>query len=252
MCASKSPGISPDSRHTTDMQTPAIGYIRVSTQKQADEGMSLDVQRERIRQYAELYNLNILEVVEDAGFSASTIERPGLQRALALLKAHRAEVLIVAKLDRLSRSVCDLGLMIQDYFTKKAAVVSVAENLDTRSASGRLVINLLASVAQWEREAIGERTASSMQAKRIMGEYTGGHPPFGYELAANGSHLVANAREQEWIAAALELRGQGLSYAKIAHGLTTKGFVTREGNPPNANSVFRILRDVTAPKVRVP
>jgi len=150
------------------MTTKTIAYLRVSTDKQADRGVSLDAQRAKVKAYAELYDLELLEVIVDAGESAKSLDRPGLKRALGMLKAGQAEALLVVKLDRLTRSVVDLGTLVERYFAPgKAALLSVGEQIDTRSAAGRLVLNVLASVSQWEREAIGERTA--IRSPRVEG-----------------------------------------------------------------------------------
>src|SRR5215831_17502980 len=156
-------------------KTRAVAYLRVSTEKQADKGVSLNAQRAKVVAYAQLYELELVDVVIDAGASAKTLDRPGLQRALEMLRAGQAEAFLVAKLDRLTRSVVHLGQLVEDYFAKdKWALLSVGEQIDTRSAAGRLVLNVLASVSQWEREAIGERTSAAMQHKASVGEYTGG------------------------------------------------------------------------------
>jgi site-specific DNA recombinase len=123
------------------MQTKTIAYLRVSTEKQADKGVSLDVQRAKVAAYATLYDLEVVEVIVDAGESAKSLDRPGLQRALGMLKAGTAEALLVVKLDRLTRSVVDLGTLVDRYFAPgKAALLSVGEQIDTRSAAGRLVL----------------------------------------------------------------------------------------------------------------
>lgn len=142
-------------------KTRAVAYVRVSTEKQADAGQSLEAQQAKLAAYASLYELELVEVVVDAGVSAKTLNRPGLQRALAMLESGAADALVVVKLDRLTRSVRDLGELVEGVFAEKgAALLSVSEQIDTRSAAGRLVLNVLASVSQWEREAIGERTAA--------------------------------------------------------------------------------------------
>ena len=128
--------------------------------------------------YAQLYDLEVSEVIVDTGESAKSLDRPGLQRALAMLKAGEADALLVVKLDRLTRSVRDLGHLVEKYFAPgKAALLSVGEQIDTRSAAGRLVLNVLASVSQWEREAIGERTATAMQHKASQGDTPGDRRP---------------------------------------------------------------------------
>ena len=119
------------------MPTRTVAYLRVSTDKQADAGVSLEAQQDKAKAYASLYDLSLVEVVIDAGESAKTLERPGLQRALTMLKTGKADALLVVKLDRLTRSVVDLGALIETYFAPgKAALLSVSEQIDTRSAAG--------------------------------------------------------------------------------------------------------------------
>ena len=167
----------------------AIAYLRVSTEDQAAKGVSLEVQRAKIAAYALLYELELVAVIEDAGASGKSLNRPGLQRALAMLEAAEAEALIVMKLDRLTRSVRDLGELVDRHFAPgRAALLSVGEQIDTRSAAGRLVLNVLTSVAQWERETIVERTTVALAPKRARGERIGAIP-YGYRLAADGCQL---------------------------------------------------------------
>jgi len=137
--------------------TRTIAYLRVSTEKQADKGVSLDTQRAKLKAYAELYDLDLCEVIVDAGESAKTLDRPGLQRALGMLKRREAEALLVVKLDRLNAQRAG-PRAVEGYFAPgKAALLSVGEQIDTRSAAGRLVLNVLASVSQWG--ARGDRRA---------------------------------------------------------------------------------------------
>src|SRR5579872_5990046 len=98
------------------MPTKTIAYLRVSTEKQADRGVSLDAQRVKAAAYAELYDLELVETIVDAGESAKSLDRPGLQRALAMLKGGAADALLVVKLDRLTRSVADIGTLVETYF----------------------------------------------------------------------------------------------------------------------------------------
>ncbi len=212
------------------MATKTIAYLRVSTDKQADRGVSLDAQRVKVAAYAELYDLDLVEVIVDAGESAKSLDRPGLQRALEMLKKGDAEALLVVKLDRLTRSVVDLGSLVERYFAPgKAALLSVGEQIDTRSAAGRLVLNVLASVSQWEREAIGERTAVAMQHKASQGEYTGGQAPYGRRVAADGERLELDPTEEAALAVARQLRAQGLSLRRVAAELERLGVRSRTG-----------------------
>jgi DNA invertase Pin-like site-specific DNA recombinase len=210
--------------------TRTIAYLRVSTDKQADRGVSLDAQRAKVEAYAQLYDLELVGTIVDAGESAKSLDRPGLQRALETLRVGAADALLVVKLDRLTCSVVDLGTLVERYFAPgKAALLSVGEQIDTRSAAGRLVLNVLASVSQWEREAIGERTATAMQHKIRQGEYTGGQAPYGRRVAACGAILEEHPHEAEARAVARQLRAQGLSLRAVAAELDRRGVLSRTG-----------------------
>ena len=118
------------------------------------------------------------------------------------------QAIIVAKLDRLTRSVKDLCNLLELLEKRKVALVSVAESLDTSSAAGRMVITIMGAVSQWEREAIGERTRDALRHKRAQG-YCSGSLPFGYHLATDGRTLELDATEQKAMAEIRALRGQG-------------------------------------------
>lgn len=216
----------------------AIAYVRVSTEEQAREGVSLAAQEAKIRAYAELYDLELVDVVIDAGVSAKTLKRPGLQQALAALESGEAEAIIIAKLDRLTRSVADWNTLIERYFGKTYALLSVADQIDTRTAAGRLVLNVLVSVAQWEREAIGERTAAALEQKKAQGEHIGG-VAFGYRV--EGTELVQVEAEIKAIELAKELRGQGWTLQAIAEELNRQGIPTKRGGKWQHVQVKRII-----------
>src|SRR5258708_40125935 len=126
-----------------DMQ--AIGYVRVSTDRQAESGVSLEAQEAKIRAMATVQGAGLGEVIVDGGESAKSLNRPGLQRLIALVNASKVEAVIVAKLDRLTRSVKDLCGLLELFEKRKVALISVAESLDTGSAAGRLVITIMAA-----------------------------------------------------------------------------------------------------------
>ena len=148
----------------------AVGYVRVSTERQADQGVSLEAQEAKIRAMATVQGVTLTEVIVDGGESAKSLKRPGLQRLLAMVETGKVQAVIVAKLDRMTRSVKDLCGLLELFEKRKVALVSVAESLDTGSAAGRLVITIMGAVSQWEREAIGERTRDALQHKRSNGE----------------------------------------------------------------------------------
>lgn len=221
------------------METKVIGYVRVSTDKQVENGVSLEAQQEKLKSYAALYGLELVEVIVEEGASAKTLEREGLRRALKLMEGGEAAGVLVAKLDRLTRSVSDLGYLLERYF-HRYALLSVSEQIDTRSAGGRLVLNVLVSVAQWEREAIGERTRDAMQHKRALGEYTGGFVPYGFSLLGEGK-LGVNPTEQGIKDIALILRQKGFSYRKICRELNRRKLLNRSGARFAPTQVYRMV-----------
>jgi DNA invertase Pin-like site-specific DNA recombinase len=230
------------SKRPAGAKTRAVGYVRVSLEKQAEGGVSLAEQRARLEAYARLYELDLVAVEVDAGVSARTLERPGLERALEQLRKGKAEALLVCKLDRLTRSVRDLGDLVERWFAPgRFALLSVAEQIDTRSAGGRLVLNVLASVAQWEREATGERTSAAMRHMAASGEYTGGEAPYGFALDADG-HLEPVPAEQAVIDEATLLRAAGLSLREVAARLDARGMRSRAGRPFAPAQVARMVR----------
>lgn len=214
-----------------------IGYARVSTDEQAKSGLGLEAQIAKIRAYAELFELTVTDIIIDDGVSGKNLKRPGLIKAIRAIKAGEAEGMLVAKLDRLTRNVADLGTLVQSVFDK-AELYSVSEQINTKNAAGRLVLNVLVSVAQWERETICERTSDALQAKKARGEKTGGNVPFGFEVV-NGK-LIENVEEQAVISKIRELRANGLSLRKIAEKLNDEGIETKTGKAWNAMQISRI------------
>lgn len=210
--------------------TRAVGYVRVSTEHQADRGVSLDAQTERIRAMATVKAVELAEVIVDAGESAKDLKRPGLQRLLEMVRQREVDTVIVVKLDRLTRSVKNLWELLEAFERRSVALVSVEEALDTATAAGRLVLNVMASVGQWEREAIGERTRTALRFKKAKGERVG-TVPFGYRVAPDGKHLVKDDVEHRVLEFIHEHRAAGLSLRAIATELQCRGFQTRSGAP---------------------
>ncbi|MFZ5788959.1 MAG: recombinase family protein [Acidobacteriota bacterium] len=158
-----------------------------------------------------------------------------------MLRSGEADGLVVVKLDRLTRSVRDLGTLVEAYFAAgRWALLSVSEQIDTRSAAGRLVLNVLGAVSQWEREAIGERTSAALRHKQAEGEYIGGGTPYGFALGAGGT-LVEDADEQTVIAEARRLREAGLSLRAVAGELDRRGFLSKTGRAFAAQQVSRMV-----------
>jgi DNA invertase Pin-like site-specific DNA recombinase len=220
-----------------------IGYIRVSTEEQATDGVSLAAQREKVQGYAKLYDLELVGVIEDAGESGKTLNRPGLQEALDMIRRGQADGLLISKLDRLSRSVVDWNTLIDAYFGERAGkqLFSVADSIDTRTAAGRLVLDVLMSVAQWERETIGERTRDALQHKIRKGERVG-KVRFGYDLGEGGKTLAENAEEQEGLRLMRRLRSEGLTLRRIAAELDQRGVRPKEGKAWQPKTISNLVK----------
>jgi site-specific DNA recombinase len=226
-------------------RTAVVGYTRVSTEQQADEGVSLEAQRVRLGAYAVATELELVDVLEDRGWSGKSLARPGLQRALAMLDAGVAEGLVVTKLDRLTRSVRDLGELVERYFAERCSLLSVSDAIDTRTASGRLVLHVLGAVSQWEREATGERTKDALAQLRAEGVALGGEA-LGWRRSAatdeSGRRVCEEmAGEAATIARMLELSDEGLSVRAIAKQMELEGRTTKRGGRWHATTVQRVL-----------
>ncbi len=229
------------------VQIRAIGYVRVSLDIQAQEGVSLDAQKLRIQAHCTAMDIKLVDVLVDAGESAKSLDRPGIQTALKTLKNGKADALIVMKLDRLTRSVKDLGHLCEHYFCdgKPWSLLSVSDSIDTRSASGKLILNVLTSVAQWEREAIADRTKEAMQHMKAQGVYLGA-APYGWkyvdELDAHGRRkLVENAEEQAGIKRICELYETDMFVWQICEQLDAEK-VSARGPHWHRATLYRVLR----------
>jgi len=219
----------------------AIGYIRVSTDGQALNGVSLADQRARIRAYCEAHGYELAGIEVDAGLSGKRADnRPGLQAALERV-CECEGVLVVTKLDRLARSTMDAIKMAKRIDACGADLASIGEQIDTASAMGRFVFRLMASLGELEREQIRERTLSALQHNRAEGKKLGGHMPLGFDLADDGHTLIENRAEQAAIERMRELRAQGLGYLRIANTLQAEGFTPKRAKRWSAQTCHRVL-----------
>lgn len=218
-----------------------IGYIRVSTKKQVDEGVSLEAQKKMLKGYTGLYGHELVKIIVDAGESAKSLSRKGVQEVIESLKNNEAEGVLITKLDRLVRSRKDFFELMDKYFYKDFSLLTVSGQIETKSANGRLTVNMMADIAQWEREIIAERTRAAMQHKKSKGEYTGGCVPYGFDLHADGVRLVRNETEQETLEKMKTLRSSEYSYRKISKILVRQGRLARTGKPFNPNSIRQMV-----------
>ncbi|MDP2342678.1 MAG: recombinase family protein [Deltaproteobacteria bacterium] len=212
------------------------GYVRISSNLQ-EKGLSLELQEAKLQAYCELYDLNLVEVIVDKAVSAKTLDREGLSRVRGMITRKEISGVVVVKLDRLTRHVGNLSVLVEEFVKAKANLMSVSEQIDTRSAAGRAMLSMIGLMAQWERETIAERTKDSAQYRRSMG-LRAGFTNRGFKVADDGVNVIEDPKEQAAIAEAKRLRATGLSLRKVSAQLHASGFSTRKGRPYGASSVM--------------
>lgn len=216
---------------------PAVGYVRVSTEEQACEGLSLEAQETKIRAYCALHGLPLAEVLVDAGESGKSLDRPRIRELLERIKAGEIGAVVIYKLDRLTRRTRDLLELVEDVFKRRGVeLISLSEQLDTRTPAGVLMLTVLGALAQMEREQIAERTRFALQHKRSRGERLGA-VPLGIRPGQSGE---AHRDELEWVRLILRRRRVGRSFREIAAELTALGARTKRGGQWYASTVRAI------------
>jgi DNA invertase Pin-like site-specific DNA recombinase len=214
-------------------KTRAVVYVRVSTDKQAESGLSLEAQRARCIQYAALYDIDVVDIVADTQ-SAKDLERPGLNRVQEHLRNGTANAVLITDLDRLTRSVADGYALVQKWFSKTSdyVLLSVFDHVDTRSPEGRLTLTIKLGVSQYEREKTAQRTITALKEKRA-------------QLAATGESLGPKPIEKlvpDVARLVLELKERGLSVRDISDDLNRQRVPTARGGKWHPNSVQRLLQ----------
>lgn len=222
----------------------AIIYTRVSTTEQSKEGVSLDNQEKKCRMQAELSEWEITEVISDPGKSAKDMKRDGVQQVVDYVKKREIGAIIIYKLDRLTRNVRDLNEFIELCVKSDVKLISVTESLNTGTAAGRMVINMLGTVAQWERETIGERVRDAMQHKKQNGEKYCHITPYGKKEV--GGKLVDDPGEQFYIQKIKTGREMKTSWLGISLLLNDANVPTRFGKSWCWQSVKKIYEDNSA------
>jgi DNA invertase Pin-like site-specific DNA recombinase len=219
----------------------AVGYLRVSTERQAHEGVSLSAQEAKIRAWCKANNYSMLALHTDAGLSGSRADnRPGLQAALNEVCKGKA-VLVVYSLSRLARSTKD-AISISERLNRAGAdLVSLSERIDTTSASGKMVFRLLAVLAEFERDLISERITTTLAHLKSQGRRVSGLIPYGFNLASDGHTLILNKQEQTAIRRICQLRARGQSLRQIAATLNRDGILSKLGKPWSPKVVRSIL-----------
>jgi site-specific DNA recombinase len=237
-------------RSTEKQKSAVFGYARVSTGKQEH---SIPAQVDKIRAQALLKDLELTGIIEDEDASAKSLERPGMKRLLEMVERGELSTVIITKLDRLTRRIADIDKLLQLFDRKKVTLISTAESLDTASATGRMMVNLIVLMSQWEREIIGERTQEAMAGMKRRGLQIG-NVPYGFKRGnAVGTNkqgkvvfnLTWEETEQDVLRMILALRScsKPLSFQAIADELNKSGFKTRRGSNWKAEYVWNVMRN---------
>lgn len=216
-------------------------YTRKSVEKGLEQDFnSLDAQREAGEAYVQSQKGAGWQVeaerFDDGGFSGGTTERPALRRLLDRVEAGQVNVVVVYKTDRLSRSLLDFSTLLATLEKHEASFVSVTEQFNTATPSGRLMLNMIASFAEYERALIAERTRDKMGAARRKGKWTGGIPMLGYDVHPDGGKLVVNEQEAAQVRATFALYREIGSLAATCRemkdrGWERKSWITKRGTP---------------------
>ena len=210
----------------TTLMTEAIGYVRVSTAEQVDSGLGLDAQRSAILAEAQRRGWHLVEIVEDAGFSGKSLHRPGMELVLEALRTKRADTLVVAKLDRLGRSLLDLAGLIDEAGKRGWALVALDIGVDTGTLSGKAMAQVMGVFAELERGMIRLRAREALAAAKGRGTRVGRPPVLPRDIT---DRIVAERRA-------------GLSLRHIADGLDRDRIPTAQGGRRwHASTVKAIL-----------
>jgi len=222
--------------------SPPVPRAAIYTRKSSAEGLdreftSLDNQRERAEAYVASQGWSLIATrYDDGGFSGGTIERPGFKHLLSDAEAGEFDVIVCYRLDRVSRSLVDFVKVHEFLEQRKVALVSVTESINTSTPHGRMMVNVLVSFGQYERELIGERTRDKLSAARRRGKWTGGHPVLGFDLDPRGGQLLVNNAEAEMVREVFQQFVEKRSLVQVAdelnrRGWTLKRWTTKDGKP---------------------
>jgi site-specific DNA recombinase len=234
------------------MKKPVVRKLRcaVYTRKSTEEGLdmefsSLDAQRESCEAYVASQKtegwLLVPDRYDDGGYSGGTLERPALQRLLADIEARRVDVVVVYKIDRLSRSLMDFAKLVEVFDRNQVTFVSVTQSFNTTTSMGRLTLNILLSFAQFEREVIGERIRDKFAASRKRGLWMGGWAPLGYDI--KDRKLIVNDPEAKVVRSIFTRFSRGKSGTRLIQELAKEGARNKQGKPIDKGYLYRVLNN---------
>jgi site-specific DNA recombinase len=222
----------------------------IYTRKSSEEGLdmefnSLDAQRDACSSYIASQRsegwLELAEHYDDGGVSGGTLERPALKRLLADIEEDRVDVVVVYKIDRLSRALMDFAKLVEVFDRNNVTFVSVTQSFNTTTSMGRLTLNILLSFAQFEREVIGERIRDKVAASRKRGMWMGGFVPLGYQV--KDRKLIINEVEAAIVRMIFERFAAVGSATALARALIAEGVRTRRGRLVDKGFIYKLINN---------
>ena len=217
-----------------------FGYCRVSTTDQQDEGVSLNNQQERVRNWASANGHDLAGMYVEARSGGRADNRPELKKAMAACR--EGNILVVYSLSRFSRSVRDTLALADQLERAGANLASLSESLDTSTPVGRMFFQLMSVLSEFERNQLRQRTTSAMSHLRQHNKRISSKIPMGYDLAKDGVTLLPNQNEQDVIARIVERRASGMTLGAIARSMVAEKVATKQGGQWAPNTVLAILR----------
>lgn len=216
------------------------GYIRVSTERQV-EGYSIEGQITQIEQYCQFNGYELVDIYADRGISGKSMNRPELQRMLNDAKNGKLDCVMVYKTNRLARNTSDLLTIVEELHRQNVEFFSLSERMEVKNSTGKLMLQILASFSEFERNTILENIYN-MQHQRALEGYYQGNLPLGYNnIPDNKKELMINQHEANIVKYIFESYAKGHGYRKIANALNHKGYVTKKGNPFSISAITYIL-----------
>ncbi|PUZ18953.1 recombinase family protein [Staphylococcus chromogenes] len=216
-------------------------YVRVSTEMQSSEGYSITGQINQIEEYCQFNNFKVVDVYADRGISGKSMNRPALQRMLQDAKNGHIDCVMVYKTNRLARNTSDLLKIVEDLHKQNVEFFSLSERMEVSTSSGKLMLQVLASFAEFERNNIVDNIFMGQTIRAKEGYYQG-NLPLGYEKIPDSKHeLMINQHEANIVKYIFEAYAKGHGYRKIANALNHKGYVTKKGKPFSVGSITYIL-----------
>ncbi|MBW3126817.1 recombinase family protein [Staphylococcus xylosus] len=216
------------------------GYIRVSTERQV-EGYSIEGQITQIEQYCQFNGYELFDIYADRGISGKSMNRPELQRMLNDAKNGKLDCVMVYKTNRLARNTSDLLTIVEELHRQNVEFFSLSERMEVKNSTGKLMLQILASFSEFERNTILENIYTGQYQRALEGYYQG-NIPLGYNnIPDNKKELMINQHEANIVKYIFESYAKGHGYRKIANALNHKGYVTKKGNPFSISAVTYIL-----------